>query len=87
MSEERHFETFALQSSLDVKFVNIYQKNTACFNTNYKSSEYISNRSVIIDHHGAEAGRFVIDICKYQHLFSIVHVRWSSDSDSKPSQL
>lgn len=87
MSEERHFETFALQSSLDVKFVNIYQKNNACFNTNYKSSEYTSNRSVIIDRHRAEAGNFAIDICKYRYLFSIVHARWSSDSDSKPSQL
>jgi len=53
MSEERHFETFVLLSLLDVKFVNIYQKNTACFGTNYKTSEYSSNRSLIIDHHRA----------------------------------
>lgn len=53
MSEEQHFETFALLSLLDVKFVNIYQKNTACFDTNYKYSEYPSNRLLIIDHHRA----------------------------------
>jgi hypothetical protein len=41
-SEERHFDTFALLSSLDVKFVNNYQKNTTRFNTHYKSSAIIA---------------------------------------------
>ena len=49
--------TFALLLSLDVKFVNTFQRNTAYFNASCKTYSYLSKRFTI-DHRDIINGEF-----------------------------